>query len=206
MLTNADRDLRATSSGRKQARFHPAATLLTAASTLSGPQDIDDDEYLVAIKSARELYDAKPKYGGSIRFFMLWDLLTIVAIVLFHLSRLESLDQYVRSHGGAATISTGMTAGSDGMMIGVASIYDTFMFNVTLSYMKTFYALFSWPFLIFMVPVVGGAFAEARPTAYDKAGMLCPILTAGQLKTKYDFERANKVGDFRRRMTLRSLV
>ena len=48
---------------------------------LHADQDIDDDEYLVAIKSARELYDAKPKYGGSIRFFMLWDFLTIVAIV-----------------------------------------------------------------------------------------------------------------------------
>ena len=66
----------------------------------------------------------------------------------------------------------------------------------TLSYIKTFYALFSWPFLIFMVPVVGGAFAEARPTAYDKSGMLCPNLSSGQLKTKYDFEKENRIGDF----------
>ena len=64
------------------------------------------------------------------------------------------------------------------------------------SYIKTFYALFSWPFLIFMVPVVGGAFAEARPTAYDKSGMLCPNLSSGQLKTKYDFEKENQIGDF----------
>ena len=70
------------------------------------------------------------------------------------------------------------------------------MFNATLSYIKTFYALFSWPFLIFMVPVVGGAFAEARPTAYDKSGMLCPNLSSGQLKTKYDFEKENQIGDF----------
>lgn len=70
------------------------------------------------------------------------------------------------------------------------------MFHATLSYIKTFYALFSWPFLIFMVPVVGGAFAEARPTAYDKSGMLCPNLSSGQLKTKYDFEKENRIGDF----------
>ena len=50
--------------------------------------------------------------------------------------------------------------------------------------------------VIFMVPVVGGAFAEARPTAYDKSGMLCPNLSSGQLKTKYDFEKENQIGDF----------
>ena len=41
-----------------------------------------------------------------------------------------------------------------------------------------------------------GAFAEARPTAYDKSGMLCPNLSSGQLKTKYDFEKENRIGDF----------
>ena len=79
---------------------------------------------------------------------------------------------------------------------GASSVTETFMFHATLSYIKTFYALFSWPFLIFMVPVVGGAFAEARPTAYDKSGMLCPNLSSGQLKTKYDFEKENRIGDF----------
>ena len=170
---------------------------------LHADQDIDDDEYLVAIKSARELYDAKPKYGGSIRFFMLWDFLTIVAIVGVHALKLLSLDEYVRAEYSTCTSACegehhAQTSGLATCIeaCGASSVTETFMFHATLSYIKTFYALFSWPFLIFMVPVVGGAFAEARPTAYDKSGMLCPNLSSGQLKTKYDFEKENQIGDF----------
>ena len=169
----------------------------------SATKDIDDDEYLVAIKSARELYDAKPKYGGSIRFFMLWDFLTIVAIVGVHALKLLSLDEYVRAEYSTCTSACegehhAQTSGLATCIeaCGASSVTETFMFHATLSYIKTFYALFSWPFLIFMVPVVGGAFAEARPTAYDKSGMLCPNLSSGQLKTKYDFEKENRIGDF----------
>ena len=42
--------------------------------------------------------------------------------------------------------------------------------------------MLSFPFLIFLVPIVGPSLHHAKPTAYDKQGMLVPKLTTAQIK------------------------
>ena len=74
---------------------------------------------------------------------------------------------------------------------------NSFMFKVTLYYMKVVYALLSAPFLLFMIPIVGPALSEARITGYDRAGHVCPKLTKMQLRNKYNFEMKHHVGTFK---------
>lgn len=54
----------------------------------------------------------------------------------------------------------------------------------TLFYMKMAYALMSFPFILFLVPILGEALHGALPTGYDMRGLLCPKLSAAQVKTK----------------------
>ena len=43
-------------------------------------------------------------------------------------------------------------------------------------YFRLIYSILSFPFLIFLVPIVGPSLHHAKPTAYDKQGMLVPKL------------------------------
>ena len=47
-----------------------------------------------------------------------------------------------------------------------------------------YYGLLAFPFLVFVVPVLGGALHHAKATAYDKSGMLVAKLDAKQLRKK----------------------
>lgn len=49
-------------------------------------------------------------------------------------------------------------------------------------YFRLIYSVLSFPFLIFLVPIVGPSLHHAKPTAYDKQGMLVPKLTTAQIK------------------------
>ena len=47
-------------------------------------------------------------------------------------------------------------------------------------YFRLIYSILSFPFLIFLIPIVGPSLHHAKPTAYDKQGMLVPKLTTAQ--------------------------
>jgi len=49
-------------------------------------------------------------------------------------------------------------------------------------YFRLIYSILSFPFLIFLIPIVGPSLHHAKPTAYDKQGMLVPKLTTAQIK------------------------
>jgi len=49
-------------------------------------------------------------------------------------------------------------------------------------YFRMIYSVFSFPFLVFLIPIVGPSLHHAKPTAYDKQGMLVPKLNTGQIK------------------------
>jgi len=49
-------------------------------------------------------------------------------------------------------------------------------------YFRLIYSILSFPFLIFLLPIVGPSLHHAKPTAYDKQGMLVPKLTTAQIK------------------------
>ena len=66
---------------------------------------------------------------------------------------------------------------------------ENWMFWLSLYYMKMFYALSSFPFLLFGVPVLGSILTHARPTGYDKMGILCPKLGASKVAKKLKQDR-----------------
>ena len=66
---------------------------------------------------------------------------------------------------------------------------DHWMFWVSLYYMKLLFALLSFPFLLFAVPILGDVLTLAKPTGYDKSGVLCPRLSASQVARKINTER-----------------
>jgi hypothetical protein len=49
-------------------------------------------------------------------------------------------------------------------------------------YFRLIYSILSFPFLVFLIPIVGPSLHHAKPTAYDKQGMLVPKLTTAQIK------------------------
>jgi len=51
-------------------------------------------------------------------------------------------------------------------------------------YFRLIYSILSFPFLVFLLPIVGPSLHHAKPTAYDKQGMLVPKLTTAQIKLK----------------------
>jgi len=73
---------------------------------------------------------------------------------------------------------------------------NTFMFSVTLFFLKVTYAVLAAPFLIFAAPVLGPGLTGARETAYDRSGHCVPMLNKMQLKEKYDFEKKHGTHDF----------
>ena len=58
---------------------------------------------------------------------------------------------------------------------------NTFMFSVTLFFLKVTYAVLAAPFLIFAAPVLGPGLTGARETAYDRSGHCVPMLNKMQL-------------------------
>ena len=160
---------------------------------LRADQGVDDDEYLEATASARALYGAVPRMGGVLKYFMLYDLVCLVTVVGFFMF-LSHHQGYRDCEGEEAEAEA--EAAAAGTVLRIAGC-NSFMFKVTLYYMKVVYALLSAPFLLFMIPIVGPALSEARITGYDRAGHVCPKLTKMQLRNKYNFEMKHHVGTFK---------
>lgn len=55
-------------------------------------------------------------------------------------------------------------------------------------YMKVYYALMSFPFLIFHIPILGEALYGAKITGYDKSGLLVPRLSISAVTEKQRLE------------------
>ena len=66
--------------------------------------------------------------------------------------------------------------------------YDRPMWYTSFYYVKLLYALFSFPFLVFNLPLWGPALHRANATGYDKEGKLVPKLGDGLIKKKLQNE------------------
>jgi hypothetical protein len=53
---------------------------------------------------------------------------------------------------------------------------------------KIFYALSTFPFLLFFFPILGDALHSAQYTAYDMGGLLCPKLSDSNIREKLRLE------------------
>lgn len=109
-----------------------------------------------AIAQARERFKAEPGHGNFLPSFMWYDLSCLFAIV---------------TNAFLWTIPYGHWIGDP-------------VFGDTLYYIKVFYGLSTFPFLVFHLPVVGPSLASPHATGYNTMGLLCPKLGGGQVKRK----------------------
>ena len=110
-----------------------------------------------ALAAARLRFGVQHSYGGYVPYFMLYDLLVILSLVA-----------YLAWHAyGLRTQGAPM-----------------WLFWTTCYYMKLIWALASFPYLVFIVPVLGQALHQSKPTAYDQSGMLVPLLSGVMIKKK----------------------
>ena len=68
---------------------------------------------------------------------------------------------------------------------------DDWAFWTSLYFTKGAYAMLSAPFLLFFGPL-SQFLTHARPTGYDKAGLLCPSLSARECGSKYQLDQSRK--------------
>jgi len=61
---------------------------------------------------------------------------------------------------------------------------DTIMFRNTLSFISMAWALCSWPFLIYHIPIIGQALSTPYITGYSTLGILCPKLPSRMIVKK----------------------
>ena len=100
-------------------------------------------EYKASIASARLKYGVQRRLGGFLPYFMAYDVVVVVSLLLY--LGLKCLHLHSQ---GAPEWLLWMSC-----------------FNV-----KTVWALLGFPFMVFAFPVVGDSLHRAKPTAYDQAG------------------------------------
>ena len=72
------------------------------------------------------------------------------------------------------------------------SVLDDPMFWTTCYYLKMYYALISFPFLVFIIPIFGEALHGANATGYDKSGLCVPKLSSSRIRQKKAIEAKAK--------------
>ena len=119
--------------------------------------------YNNAVWAAREkLGPARPRRtAGLLPSFMLYDLVVVVLLA----------------------------SGSVALVLAEGWSWDDWILWTTFYYISLAYGILSGPFVIFTVPVLGQALHHAKPTGYDKSGMLVPVMSNGALKRRIQKEK-----------------
>jgi len=114
-----------------------------------------------ATEAARIKFGAERRTGGKLPWFILYDLVVIIVVGTDLVAKLSRL----RVQGA-----------------------PTWLLWSSCYYAKLTWALLSFPFLMFNVPVMGGTLHRSKATAYDQAGKLVPQLSAAKIKRKVKIE------------------
>lgn len=116
------------------------------------PVEITFEAKNLAINQARERHCVQRAHGFMLPIFLKYDACVIAFLTLCFGLALVSVDE------------------------------PTWMLWTCAYYFRLLYSILSFPFLIFLAPIVGPSLHHAKPTAYDKQGMLVPKLTTAQIK------------------------
>ena len=117
----------------------------------------------MAALNARAAHGVQRRTGGVLPYFLLYDVLSVALSVALL---------------GFAMWWNELTT-------------DDWAFWTSLYFMKGAYAMLSAPFLLFFGPL-SQFLTHARPTGYDKAGLLCPSLSARECRSKYQLDQSRK--------------
>ena len=107
--------------------------------------------------AARVRYGAKRGDGGMVPYFLIYDVVVIFFLLVFLAFKLL----WLRSQDS-----------------------PEWLYWTTCYYVKLTWGLLSFPYLVYVVPVLGDSLHQAKPTAYDHTGVLCPRLTPVLIKQK----------------------
>ena len=129
---------------------------------------------LSALELHRERAGAEKRFGGAIRYFMLYDLIVLTTVVTVGLV-------IAPLHFGIGPIAAAMSSQPLDSRAEDENLLWALLYFTNLAY-----ALASWPFLVFEVPILGSALHRSSKTGYDKAGALCPRLSPADLKKKIE--------------------
>jgi len=119
-----------------------------------------------ALAAARLKFGVPRGRGGVLPKFLLLDF-TIIIVLLLSLA-LKLLTLYLKGAPG-------------------------WIFWSMIYYTKLTWALLSFPFLLFLAPVLGTSLHHARPTGYDQAGNLAPLLSGSLMKQKLAKEETERL-------------
>ena len=134
-------------------------------------EDVTFGEIDRATEFARIKYGAKKSRGNYLPYFMVFDFATLGLATVYMLIGYEW-----RRHS---------------LGIDVPRFEDPLLW-ISLYYLKLYYSLLAFPFLIFHVPVFGSALHGAKPTGYDKSGLLVPKLSSSHILKKERFEEERR--------------
>jgi hypothetical protein len=110
-----------------------------------------------ALAAARLKYGVQRRSGNLVPYFLVYDM--VVLIILG--SYLVWVKVFNDRHG-----------------------IPEWSFWVSCYYTKMIWGLFSFPYLIFLVPILGSALHSSKITGYDQSGQLVPKLTAALMRQK----------------------
>jgi len=102
-----------------------------------------------------------PRRGGRLAFWLIYD--TIIFIIVLALIALSTFLRNKQLQAG---------------------IYSANALKTDLFWAKTLYGLFSFPFLIFLVPLLATLLTHAKTTGYAPSGKCVPLLSAKQHKER----------------------
>ena len=114
-----------------------------------------------ALEAARIKFGAERRCGGRLPYFMLYDLVVLVVVG----TQLGISLTALRAQGA-----------------------PEWLIWTRCYYAKLVWALMSFPFIVFAVPVVGSTLHGSKATGYDQAGKLVPQLSSAKMKKKIAIE------------------
>ena len=110
-----------------------------------------------ALAAARLRFGVKRGYGGYVPLLMCYDLMLLLCLCAY----LVWHTLWLRRVGA-----------------------PEWLFWTTCYYCKLAWALASFPYLVFVVPILGQALHQSKATGYDHSGMLVPMLSGDLIKKK----------------------
>lgn len=117
-----------------------------------------------ALEAARMRYGVKRGRGGYLPYFILYDLVVVLGLAIYFSVHLIGLEEELRA--------------------------NEWLYWTNAYYFKLMWGMASFPYLIFLMPLVGTALHQAKATAYDQAGHLVPKLKDSLVKQKKAEEEA----------------
>jgi hypothetical protein len=122
---------------------------------------------------------------SALPYFLLYDAVVLLTLLLGFAARAYVMGCAARAAPERRALAAAAVARTPASS---CARYSDEMMKTSLYYVKVLYGVAAFPFLVFNVPIVGPALHRSKPTGYDKAGMLVPLLSNTLIRAKLQQE------------------